>query len=122
MEGGLYQHPSWAASSVPPTAPQPYVVNFTNLFKRDLKRAEKRGKDLAKLWRVVERLQLEQPLEPRHKQHPLHIWNRSRSWLRNCSRSHYWECHIESDWLLIWKQRGDALTPVRTGTHADLFG
>jgi len=31
------------------------------------------------------------------------------------------ECHIESDWLLIYRVEGDAITFVRTGTHADLF-
>ncbi|MDE0528878.1 MAG: type II toxin-antitoxin system YafQ family toxin [Truepera sp.] len=121
MEGGLYQHLSWATSSALPTASQ-LPLYVTNLFKRDLKRSGKRGKELAKLWRVVGLLQLKQPLEPRHKQHRMHIWNRSRSWLRNCSRSHYWECHIEPNWLLIWEQKGDALTLVRTGSHADLFG
>ncbi|MYK57872.1 MAG: type II toxin-antitoxin system YafQ family toxin, partial [Rhodospirillaceae bacterium] len=33
-----------------------------------------------------------------------------------------WECHIEPDWLLIWRIDDDSLVLIRTGTHADLFG
>ena len=82
----------------------------TNRFEKDLKRAGKRGKDLDKLWLVVERLLSRQPLERRNRPHRL-----SGDW------SACWECHIEPDWLLIWDQREDALILVRTGTHADLF-
>ena len=64
-----------------------------------------------KLWAVVGRLALEEPLEPHHRQHRL---------TGNWSRS--WECHIEPDWLLVWDQEDDLLTLVRTGRHSDLFG
>ena len=83
----------------------------TTRFERDLKRAGRRGKDLDKLWRVVERLLARQPLDPRHRPHRL-----SGEW------SAFRECHLEPDWLLIWDQRPDVLILVRTGTHADLFG
>ena len=64
-----------------------------------------------RLWAIVGRLALEQPLEPRNRQHRL-----SGNW------SQSWECHIEADWLLIWDQEDDLLTLVRTGRHSDLFG
>ena len=34
-----------------------------------------------------------------------------------------WECHIKSDWLLIWKQDDDQkiIHLERTGTYSDLF-
>lgn len=82
----------------------------TSRFEKDLKRAAKRRKDLAKLWGIVERLLAEQPLEPRHRRHRL-----SGTWSR------YWECHIEPDWLLIWGYNDESLILVRTGTHTDLF-
>ncbi len=82
----------------------------TNRFEKDLRRAKKRGKDLNKLWNVVERLLAQQPLAPRHRPHRLAgDWSPCR------------ECHIEPDWLLIWDQREDLLILVRTGTHTDLF-
>ncbi len=83
----------------------------TTRFERDLKRANRRGKDLDRLWAVVQTLQSGQDLHIRYRPHRL-----SGQW------SSHWECHIEPDWLLIWGYRDDALVLVRTGTHADLFG
>jgi mRNA interferase YafQ len=85
-------------------------VRTTRKFERDLKLAGKRGKNLAKLWSVVERIHQGVPLDPRHRPHRL-----SGAWVR------HWECHIESDWLLIWHEDDEGLILVRSGTHADLF-
>ena len=82
----------------------------TTQFNRDLRLAKRRGRDLDKLWSVVERLLSEHLLDPRNRPHRL-----SGEW------SSCWECHIEPDWLLIWDPRDDALILVRTGSHADLF-
>jgi mRNA interferase YafQ len=86
------------------------AVRTTRQFERDLKKARKRGKDLEKLWRVVETLASGAHLAPRHRTHKL-----SGDW------SEFWECHIEPDWLLIWYFAEDALVLVRNGTHSDLF-
>ena len=84
----------------------------TRGLERDLKLAGKRGKKLDKLWSVVERLQRGEPLDSRNRRHRL-----SGDW------SLHWECHIESDWLLIWHEGAEGeLVLVRTGTHSDLFG
>ena len=83
----------------------------TTRFDRDLRLAQKRGKNVEKLWTIVQRLLAKQPLDLRYRPHRL-----SGEWFRS------WECHIEPDWLLIWDQEDDAITLVRTGTHADLFG
>ena len=68
-------------------------LKTTKRFERDLKRTKKRGKPLDKLWAVVEQLLKDEPLEPRHREHTL-----SGQW-----RS-FRECHIEPDWLLIWRE------------------
>lgn len=86
-------------------------LRTTNRFEKDIKRVKKRGKDIDKLWKVVDRLLLKQHLDPRHRPHRL-----SSAWSRS------WECHIEPDWLLVWDYEEDALVLVRTGTHNDLFG
>jgi mRNA interferase YafQ len=79
-------------------------------FKRDVRRAAKRGKDLGKLRTVLASLLREEPLAARYRDHPLRgIWQRYR------------EVHIEPDWLLIYRVAGDELRLVRTGSHADLF-
>ena len=82
----------------------------TGQFKRDLKRAQKRGKNLDKLWTIVERLLADEPLDPRHRPHRL-----------SGDLAGFRECHIEPDWLLIWSEGEEELILVRTGTHADLF-
>ena len=79
-------------------------------FRRDVKLAQRRGKDLSKLREVILLLAEGQPLPPRYRDHPL-----SGDW------KHYRDCDIEADWLLIYKIEGDAVYLVRTGTHSDLF-
>jgi mRNA interferase YafQ len=79
-------------------------------FKRDVKLAEKRGRDLAKLRELILLLVEEKPLPPRYKDHLL-----SGDWKR------YRDSHIEPDWLLLYKVERNDLYLVRTGTHADLF-
>jgi mRNA interferase YafQ len=79
-------------------------------FKRDVKLAEKRGKNMAKLRELIVLLVEGSPLPPRYKDHAL-----SGEW------KHHRDCHIEPDWLLLYKVDGNDLYLVRTGSHADLF-
>jgi mRNA interferase YafQ len=79
-------------------------------FKRDTKRAAKRGKDMSKLMAVLDLLLSEQPLPESYGDHPLKgDWNGWR------------DLHIELDWLLIYRVAGDRLELAATGTHSDLF-
>ena len=80
-------------------------------FRRDVERAEQRGKDLTKLRELLSTLIAGQELEQRYQDHPL-----KGAW------KGYRDAHIEPDWLLIYRIVGDELQLVRTGTHADLFG
>lgn len=85
--------------------------SFTGQFKRDRKRAKKRGRDVDHLDEVVKRLIADEMLEAKYKAHPL----------RGGYAGH-WECHIEPDFLLIWYYSEDnEIVFVRTGTHSDLF-
>lgn len=86
-------------------------LETTRRFERDLKRAKRRGRNLSKLWSVVEQLLEGEPLAQKHRPHAL-----SGDW------ASFRECHLEPDWLLIWHESEDALILVRTGSHADLFG
>jgi len=83
---------------------------FTGAFKKDRKRSGRRGKALDKLDQLMRRLANEEKLEARFRDHPL-----SGAW------KDFRECHIEPDWLLIYRTHGDEITFVRTGTHSDLF-
>ena len=84
----------------------------SNRFRKDLKLAKKRGLPLAKLEAVVEMLANQVPLDVKYRDHAL-----------TGNYSEFRECHIEPDWLLIYRQETDALELflVRTGSHSDLF-
>jgi len=83
---------------------------FENTFKKDIKRLQKRGKNMEKLKVVIDKLLTNQPLENKYKDHAL-----TGNWRG------YKDCHIEPDWLLIYKIIEDCLYLVRTGSHSDLF-
>lgn len=89
-----------------------YKIQFTTQFQKDIKKAKKQGKDLDKLFNVIEMLSNDEPLPPKYKDHSLsgnYIGVR--------------ECHIEPDWLLIYSIKDDVLILVlnRVGSHTDLF-
>lgn len=83
---------------------------FTGAFKKDRKRAGRRGKAVEKLDALMRRLASEEKLEARFRDHRL-----SGEW------KDFRECHIAPDRLLIYRTHGEDITFVRTGTHADLF-
>jgi len=84
----------------------------SNPFRRDLKRAIRRGYDMTLLDQVVLTLAAEQPLPPKNRDHAL------SGNFAGCR-----ECHIALDWLLLYEvDKGRLLLYLtRTGTHADLF-
>jgi len=82
----------------------------TSQFKKDFKKVRSRGKDLEKLKSLVRTISTGDPLESRHHDHPLSgKWTGSR------------DCHVEPDWVLIYRIDGDSLYLERTGSHSDLF-
>ena len=89
-----------------------YEVKFTTQFKKDLKLAKKQGKELDKLFDVVNILADGGALDARFRDHEL-------SGNYKGTR----ECHIEPDWLLIYEIRNEVLVLMlyRLGTHSDLF-
>ena len=89
-----------------------YKVDYTNRFKKDLKRCQKRGLDIDKLRVVAKILEEKGALPQEYKPHKL-----------SGLYAGDWECHIESNWLLVWRQNDLELTLLfmYTGTHSDLF-
>ena len=90
-----------------------YRIQFTGKMKKDVKRMKKRGKDLSKLQNVLSELASGRSLPDSARDHQL--------------IGHYHgfrECHIEPDWLLIYRLDDVVLTLIatETGSHADLFG
>ena len=85
---------------------------YSGQFQRDVKRSRKRGKDMDKLKAVVQSLISDESLPPRYKDNSL-----GGDWV------HHRKCHIEPDWLLIYRLLGEnfEIRFERIGTHADLF-
>jgi mRNA interferase YafQ len=89
-----------------------YFINFTNRYRKSVRRCEKRGYDVLLLEAAIRILSETGTLPPKYKPHQLHG-----------NYSSVWECHIKPDWLLLWRQNDTELTLlfVDTGTHSDIF-
>ena len=85
-------------------------LSQTAQFKKDIKRLIRQGKDQQKLIALVRLLLAGAPLPPSCQDHPLKgAWKSRR------------DCHIEPDWILIYRKTEDELRLERTGSHRDLF-
>ena len=89
------------------------TLETTSQFRRDYRRAKKRGYDMALLKTVVDALLSGQTLDARYRDHQL-----------TGRLKDYRECHILPDWLLMYRIDGERLILLlgRTGSHSDLFG
>lgn len=83
---------------------------YLRQFEKDLAKAIKRNKDIDKLKSMIVIICEERILPAKNRNHKL-----------RGEYNGYWECHIEPDWLLIYKITATELILVRLGTHADLF-
>lgn len=86
------------------------VPLYTKQFEKDLKLCKKRKKDIEKLKSIISQLIDKIELPRKNNDHKL-----IGSYLGRR------ECHIEPDWLLIYKIQKDEIIFERTGTHSDLF-
>lgn len=90
-----------------------YKASATSHFKKDYKKAKKRGRNIDLLNEVILKLANGEPLPEAMRDHAL-----SGDW------DGFRECHIQPDWLLVYRLEDDVLvlTLTRTGSHSDLFG
>ena len=89
-----------------------YTLRTTQEFDKDVKRCKKNGRNMQLLRDVVELLAENGSVPESYKPHMLHD-----------EYAGLWECHIEEDWLLVWRQNDKRLTLLltNTGTHKELF-
>lgn len=87
-------------------------IVISNQFKKDLKLAKKRGLKINHLKEVIDTLANSKPLNEKYRDHNL-----------SGEYSGFRECHIEPDWLLIYRVENMELELFlfRTGSHSDLF-
>jgi mRNA interferase YafQ len=85
-------------------------VHISTAFEKDIERQARRNKDMEKIKSVIRSLVRGEKLDQIYQGHKL-------------SGNYYGciDCHIESDWLLIYKYDEENLFLIRTGTHSDLF-
>ena len=95
-----------------------FVVAHTNSFKKNVKLCYKQNLDLNELYKVIASLAKKETLPPKNYVHHLTGYGKERQGEK------YMECHIESDWVLIWVQKDDEMILVltNTGTHSNVFG
>ena len=88
-------------------------VKTTKQFEKDFKLMIKQGRDLEKLKAIMKKLTNQESLDMRYKDHKL---------IGNLEGQR--ECHIEPNWLLVYriKQSEGTIIFVRTGSHSDIFG
>ena len=87
------------------------TIRQSTRFRRDVKRLQRQGVEIAQLETVVLALVAQEPLNERYRDHALvGDWKGFR------------ECHIQPDWLHVYRVEGDELQLARTGSHAALFG
>lgn len=84
----------------------------SNQFKKDLKLAKKRGLNIDLLREVVNTLAMKKKLDEKYRDHSL-----------SGNYKSFRECHIEPDWLLVYRIDNNELVLFlfRTGTHSDLY-
>ena len=90
-----------------------YSIVYTSRMKRDAKLMQKRGKDMSKLVHILNLLSTGVQLPNENRDHQL-----------TGNLKDFRECHIENDWLLMYRIIEDklVLSATATGTHSDLFG
>jgi mRNA interferase YafQ len=89
-----------------------YKIKQTTQFKKDIKRLKSRGKNFDRFKKILEKITMRTKLPPRACDHPLKgLWVGFR------------DCHIDGDWIVIYKvdDKNLTVTFARTGTHQDLF-
>lgn len=82
----------------------------TKCYKKDLKKAQKQGRDTDTLLDVLEKLIMKIPLDAKYKDHQL-----------KGELKEYRECHIEPDCLLVYMKKGNKLYLAGLGSHSELF-
>lgn len=87
-----------------------YTPVFTKQFEKDTKRCARRGKNLEKFKILARTLLSGKSLDAIHRDHKLSGNLVGRR-----------DCHIESNWVLIYRIEGDRIIFERMGTHPDLF-
>jgi len=94
-----------------------FAVAYTNSFKKNVKLCHKQKLDLNELYKVITTLAKLEELPSKNRVHQLTGYGKERKGEK------YMECHIASDWVLIWVQKDEEMILVftSTGSHSNMF-
>ena len=88
-------------------------IVHTRQFEKDVKNLVRAGNyKIDKLKTLIQLLEIGKPLPRNYKAHKL----------RGDKNNTLWECHIQSNWLLVYRISGNTVQLVRSGTHAETLG
>ena len=87
-----------------------YIPYFHKQFKKDIKNCKKEGRDMEKIKHVMNIILTDTKLELKYRLHKLSGIYQDR-----------YECHVQPDWLLVFKKNKDSVIFERTGSHSKLF-
>jgi len=86
------------------------TIKVTKSFKKDIKRIQKQHKKITIIKDVISHLEKGNQVPQKYSPHRL-----KGNWIN------HFECHLEPDWLLIWKEEKEIIYLIRTGSHSELF-
>ena len=91
-----------------------YNVQYTSRFKKEFKKILKQGKDENLFLEVLSVIANGKELDEKYKNHKL---------INDKTFKECYECHIQPDWLLVYKMRDNELVLLlfATGSHSELF-
>lgn len=91
-----------------------YIIKYSSYFKKNYKKIKKQGKDINKLKYIITKLANKEELAEKYRNHNL----KNDKYYKNCG-----ECHIEPDWLLVYRYEENQLILllINTGSHSEIF-
>lgn len=89
-----------------------YSFRLTNEFEKDFKLCKKRGLDVSRINEIISKITHDGVAPQETRPHKL-----------SGAFSGLWECHVNSNWLLVWRQDDEnrIIEFVATGSHSDIF-
>lgn len=87
-----------------------HSIRYSNKFKKNLELMIRRGNDPEKIKAVIVAIAKGHTLDKKYRDHAL-----------TGNLAGFRDCHIENDWLLLYRIEDDILYLERTGTHSDIF-
>ncbi len=90
------------------------TIKYRKSFKKDYKKAQKSHQPMDELWAVIEKLQKQEPLDWKYRDHLLTNY---------AGRNDVRDCHIRPDFVLVYSIQDEVLILelIRLGSHSEVL-